>query len=138
MQVQLTANKQSSNPAFGHVYKFVDRPDVGKNLYEILNEVGAELTIDCIGGKINGHFYLATGKDALHISEQRGKTNLFIKLAEKVKKARKRIIKIVLDPQKGIEEQLNISLKPIEGIDIQEIEIVKTEINNVKKNKICL
>lgn len=128
MQVQLTTNKQNSNPAFGRLYKFTGSTDCGKELYRILKEKGATPPRDFIGGEIfcdNSIFHLATGEDSFAPPAFMSMTNGLCTLSEKVKAAGKNVIEIFLDYGKRIEDQLNISLRTIGEDGKQEIDIVK-------------
>lgn len=127
MQVGLTTNKQNSNQAFGRIYKFSGHSNIGDELYELLKEKGARPTRDFIGGNLDfgDVFHLATGEDSFTPPPFMGITNGLIMLSEKVKAAGKDVIEIVLNAQKGLEEQLSISLKSIGENGKQEVDIIK-------------
>lgn len=128
MQVQLTTNTQNSNPAFGKIYKFKSNRDISSELYRILIEKGAQPPRDFIGGELsihNNNFHLATGEDSFTPPGMMGMTNGLIILGEKVQKAGAKVIEIIIDGGRRIEEQLNITLRPTGNNGIQEIDITK-------------
>jgi len=127
MQVQLTTNKQNSNPAFGKIYEFSGRTNISDELYKVLMEKGAKPTRDFIGGFLNDKtiLHLATGKDSFAPPLFMPNTNGLFMLGDRVVEAGKKVVKIVLDKEQRIAEQLNISLKTIGKDGKQEIDIVK-------------
>lgn len=127
MQVQLTTDKQNSNQAFGRIYKFSGRANIGDELYRILKEKGAIPPRDFIGGELDfkDTVHLATGEDAFAPPRMMPISNGLSMLAAKVKAAGENVVEFVLDGRKSLEEQIDISLKSIGKDGKQEIEILK-------------
>lgn len=127
MQVQLTTNKQNSNRSFGHIYKFSGRPNIGDEVYRILYKKGAIPPRDFIGGELgsNDTFHLATGEDSFRPPRMMPITNGLSMLAAKVEAAGENLVEFVIDGRKGLEEQIDISLRSIGQDGKQEIEILK-------------
>jgi len=126
MQVQLNTSKQNSNPAFGNVYKFSGRPNIGQEVYKLLIAKGAQPPRDFIGGCLGDTFHLATGKDSFTPPAGMPHTNGLSMLCDRVIAAGKNVTEIVLDRGRAIEEQLGISLKAFGTAEKQEIDILKS------------
>lgn len=127
MQIQPTTNKQISKPAFGQFYAFPNcEIDLGEKLYQILTKKGALYIRDFYGAELDfcPTYHLATGTDSVDPIGI-GITEAISILGQKFSKTKERIIEIVLDSGRTIEEQLHISLRPIGEDGTQEIDIVK-------------
>lgn len=126
MKVQSTINNQTSTPAFGKIYTFSAYPGITEELGKLLVKKGAKPTRDFIAGSWGKGepLYMATGKDSFYPAFGMPTNGLFT-LSDKIKKAGKKVVDIVLDSEKGLEEQLNITLKTINKKGTQEIEISK-------------